>query len=88
MRAFMWASMARAFEKDDFGGGRGNRRWVATWRWQGRAFTVREVAGRLRVSTATVYRMCERGELGHVRVSNAIRVPEAAVAALINCSRG
>jgi excisionase family DNA binding protein len=51
-------------------------------------FTVREVAGRLRVSTATVYRMCERGELGHVRVSNAIRVPEVAVAALIKRALG
>jgi len=26
------------------------------------------------VSTATVYALCERGELPHVRVSNAIRL--------------
>jgi excisionase family DNA binding protein len=40
--------------------------------------TVREVAARLRVRPATVYRLCEHGELVHVRVSNAIRVrPEA-----------
>jgi excisionase family DNA binding protein len=32
------------------------------------------VAARLRISTATVYAICERGELAHVRVSNAIRV--------------
>lgn len=35
--------------------------------------TVREVARRLRVSTATVYGLCGRGELPHSRVSNAIR---------------
>ena len=39
--------------------------------------SVREVASRLRVSTATVYRLCDRGELIHIRVSNAIRVPPA-----------
>ncbi len=39
-----------------------------------RALTVKEVAGILRVCTATVYAMIERGELPHVRVSNAIRV--------------
>jgi excisionase family DNA binding protein len=36
--------------------------------------TVREVAARLSVSTATVYGLCERGEFAHVRVSGAIRV--------------
>ena len=36
--------------------------------------TVRETARRLRVSTATVYLLCEQGELPHLRVSNAIRV--------------
>nr|WP_239578564.1 helix-turn-helix domain-containing protein [Archangium primigenium] len=41
----------------------------------GRLLTVREVAEWLGLSTATVYRLCERGELAHVRVSNAIRVP-------------
>ena len=36
--------------------------------------SVREIAARLGVSTATVYSLCERGELPHVRVSNAIRI--------------
>src|SRR5262249_13849946 len=36
--------------------------------------TVKEVATILRVCTATVYDMVERGELTSVRVSNAIRV--------------
>ncbi|HKY34462.1 MAG TPA: helix-turn-helix domain-containing protein [Polyangiaceae bacterium] len=47
----------------------------AVERW----LTVGEVAERLRVSTATVYTLCKRGQLRHVRVANAIRVPEAAL---------
>jgi len=42
---------------------------------------VREVAAQLRVSTAMVYRLIERGELTHVRVSNAIRISPAELAA-------
>jgi len=42
--------------------------------------TVAEVARRLGVSTATVYKVCKAERLGHVRVSNAIRVPETALA--------
>ena len=38
--------------------------------------TVREVAARLRVCTATVYSLCEIGALAHVRLNNAIRVAE------------
>jgi excisionase family DNA binding protein len=41
---------------------------------------VREVAERLRVCTSTVYKLCAMGKLRHVRVSNAIRIPETAVA--------
>jgi excisionase family DNA binding protein len=40
----------------------------------GRLLTVREVAERLAVCTATVYALVERGEISHLRVSNAIRV--------------
>ena len=39
-----------------------------------RLLTVREVAQCLSVSTATVYRLCERHKLAHLRVSNAIRI--------------
>jgi len=35
--------------------------------------TVAQVADALGVCRATIYKLCERGELAHVRVSNAIR---------------
>jgi excisionase family DNA binding protein len=41
----------------------------------GPLLTVREVAARLRLSTATVYKLCRSGALRHVRISNAVRVP-------------
>jgi excisionase family DNA binding protein len=40
----------------------------------GRLLSVREVAARLKVSTATVYKLCRRGVLRHVRVLNAVRI--------------
>ena len=48
-----------------------------------RLLTVGEVAKRLGVCRSTVYQLCERGELGHVRVSNAIRVPGVAIIAYL-----
>jgi excisionase family DNA binding protein len=39
--------------------------------------TVGEVAKKLRISKATVYKMIDRGELSHVRISNSIRVDPA-----------
>ena len=44
---------------------------------------VAEVAGRLGVCNTLVYRMCENGELRHVRVAYAIRVAEADLEAFI-----
>ncbi len=38
-----------------------------------RLLTVVQVADVLGVCRATIYKLCERGELAHVRVSNAIR---------------
>jgi excisionase family DNA binding protein len=48
--------------------------------------TVREVAERLGVCSATVYALVERGELGHVRVSNAIRIAPRELSAFIAAS--
>jgi excisionase family DNA binding protein len=50
-------------------------------------FTAREVAARLRVCTATVYRLCDSGKLAHVRVSNAVRVGEDDLRAFLRKER-
>jgi excisionase family DNA binding protein len=49
--------------------------------------SVRQVAEQLAVSTATIYRMAERGHLPHVRISNAIRVAPRELAAFIDRQR-
>jgi len=46
----------------------------------GALLTVREVAARLRVSRATVYRLIQDRALPVLRISNAIRIPAAALA--------
>jgi len=48
--------------------------------------TVREVAAFLRVSTRTVYTLCDGGKLAHVRIANAILVQLAAVLAFLGKS--
>jgi excisionase family DNA binding protein len=45
--------------------------------------SVRQVAKLLGVCAATVYRMCEQGELQHFRVRNSIRVPLLALKAYL-----
>ena len=50
--------------------------------------TVQEVAEQLQVSTATVYRLCDRGELAHVRISNAIRIADIASLYGVECMIG
>ena len=45
--------------------------------------TVSDVAKELRVSSATVYRLIDRGELRHARVSNAIRISPTDLAAFL-----
>jgi excisionase family DNA binding protein len=42
--------------------------------FSGEYLTVREAAALLKVSSATIYRLCHSGALAHVRVSNAIRI--------------
>jgi len=53
---------------------------------ESRMLGVREVAERLRVCTATVYKLCASGALEHVRVVNSIRVREHALAAFVAAS--
>ena len=52
-----------------------------------RLLPVREVAARLEVSEATVYKLCARGELAHVRFGNAVRIGRADLAAFIERGR-
>ena len=49
--------------------------------------TVRDVAARLGVCTATVYRLVAEGQLAHVRVLNAIRVAPRDLEAFIEAQR-
>jgi len=50
--------------------------------------TVKEAAARLRVSTATVYGLCERGRLSYVRIStHAIRIAEQDLSAFLGSGR-
>jgi excisionase family DNA binding protein len=48
-----------------------------------RWLTVKEVAERFGVCTATVYALCKRGALRHLRVGNSIRVAEPDLARLV-----
>jgi excisionase family DNA binding protein len=45
--------------------------------------SVRDAAAQLGVCTATIYTLCERGELGHVRILNAIRIAATDLAAFV-----
>jgi excisionase family DNA binding protein len=49
--------------------------------------TVREVASKLGVCTAIVYRLVTAGELPHVRVSNAIRIAHVEVEKFVTRSK-
>jgi excisionase family DNA binding protein len=48
--------------------------------------TVRAVAAFLGVSRATVYALCDRGELPHVRVGNSIRITGETLRAMLDRS--
>jgi excisionase family DNA binding protein len=52
-----------------------------------RLLTAAEVARRLRVCTETVYRLCRRGELPHVRIVDSVRIRPADLAALLSARR-
>jgi excisionase family DNA binding protein len=48
-----------------------------------RLLSVADVADQLGVCGATVYRLCDSGELPHVRIVNSIRIRPADVAAFL-----
>ncbi len=48
-----------------------------------RLLTVRDVARMLGVCDATVYKLCERGDLPHVRIVNSIWIRQVDVKALL-----
>ena len=52
-----------------------------------RLLAVGEVAAELGVCTATVYRLCERGDLPHVRIINSIRVRPRDLAAFVAATK-
>jgi len=53
----------------------------------GKLLTVRQVAKLLGMCPASVYRLCDRGELAHFRVLNAIRIHPAAVKKFLASAR-
>jgi excisionase family DNA binding protein len=63
---------------------KGPRKPSADPRGAGDLLTVREVAAQLRVHPSTVYGLCERGELRHMRISNAVRVRPVGVGVLVH----
>ena len=50
--------------------------------------SVREAARLLRVSTATVYKLCADGDLPHARILNAIRIAPGDLALFVQARRG
>lgn len=46
-------------------------------------YTAKEVAHLLNVSLPQVYRQCETGALGHIRVGRSVRIPRAALEAYL-----
>jgi excisionase family DNA binding protein len=55
---------------------------------RGQLLRVAEVAKKLGVCSATVYRLCESGVLAHVRVINSIRVRPDDLAKYVAGARG
>ena len=49
-----------------------------------RLLTVTEVAGALKVSKATVYKLCQQGQLPHSRISNAVRIAPRDLSAFLS----
>ena len=56
-------------------------------RAEARLLTVTEIAVRLGVCRATVYRLCDEGKLTHIRISGAIRVDDLDLEAFIGSQK-
>lgn len=52
-----------------------------------RYYTVAEVASRFRISKMTVYRACEEGRLGYIRIASVVRISEKALEEFIENSQ-
>jgi excisionase family DNA binding protein len=52
-----------------------------------RLLTVGEAAARFGVSTSTVYALCARGKLVHIRAGNAIRIAPGDLRVVVRASR-
>jgi excisionase family DNA binding protein len=84
----LWSDLAPLFR-------RLGPNWVQRWsskqvsaRGSRKTFlSVRQVAQLLGVSTATIYRLCTRGDLEHFRISNAIRVSVDHLATFLEAQR-
>jgi excisionase family DNA binding protein len=55
------------------------------WGGRDRLLMVAEVAEYLGVCNATVYRLCDRGQLPHVWIVNSIRIRPADLQAFLDC---
>jgi len=52
-----------------------------------RLLTVKQVAKLLQVCNATVYKLCDKGDLSHMRILNSIRIAPADLADFIGRSK-
>jgi excisionase family DNA binding protein len=77
IRPIDWYRFAHRLLRRCYGGSAPNSKVGTAVGGDETLLAAREVARRLGVSTATVYALCDRGELAHVRVANAIRIAPA-----------
>jgi len=62
-------------------------RFRGKFRFPERLWTVREAAERLRISRASLYKLCAQNQVVHVRVGNAIRIAPEDLWAFVQAQR-